>query len=1318
MSNSPSERSSSPELASAIMGDEMTDDAQQFQQIIRDRRYEREDIQKKAFTKWINNRLAEKSSTPPVTDLFQDLRDGVILLQLLEVLTGNECKRENGKMRVHHIENVNKVIAILNEHGIKLLSISSNDIVDGNPKLTLALIWSIIQYWQGKDVMKSAETDAEQTNIEKFLLAWCQEQTKGYKGVQVNDFTRSWQDGLAFNALIHRFRPDLFDYDDILQNASARNLDHAFSVAKNVFKIDRYLDVEDITSDYPDKKSILMYVMCLFQQLPSSNMIIEDKEKTETSTTTITDDNTPTETKSPEDVDDATLRSDDDSARLKIFQTNMTKILEWVLKLEGELDKLDRTISDDLKMIKEQFQNHEEFMVSLTQDQNQIGEILLDGNQLLTSAKIHLQSEEISEIKEQMKVLNDHWEALRSKSLERQAILHKALMKLQIEQIESFDGWLTKTEESISKDLNIVEQNLSGITRQYQQLAELQDELVSQQQITESLQNMIIVIDDSLSENLDPASKYSSTEIERKLLNLSERWAQICNFVQTRWIQLQEVKIEFEQIQTNLDKVEKWLTKKEDEINKIQSETDLSNQDSLMQQVNLLQQTESEMADIRQSILLLNSSLQVLSQHYDSSTANEYKNLSEQINTFEERWTKLIDNLELCSTLLKSTNSKSDSDLIQNKITTTVEETTTTTTSYDNPDDSEAQKQKTDNENIAKLEFDVSARKYIDWIDSIERILSEKVSNSAEQQNIIQEVKTKYVSYDDQFKSLIQTGIAITKELKDANEDSNEHEIAVRTLENRWQELNQLIINYEKDVELLKFNEELEALTKARNEYQIWIDSTSSNDELQVKLTGFQAYNERLTNLKRMADHFDGNSIQRTDEFLRSWDETHSRLRERSIPIEHMQQQSSGTTTSNVTSFRQTGVSSSSSSVPASPNRAEMNEHSISSTTTAGTTNLGPSIGENGSVFTLTNIYTFGGSDANSTHGLSDDKYRVKSFVEVFNQPSSEQDTEYQRHYRETQTKSYTRKIRTSATDTYEYDQNGNYPNHYETTGPSSSSSSKYVHEQITSSGTGNLSSLPSTFIDIQTKLRLWLEHVEQSLLNDKVRILDIHATNAKKKVYKDLLDQTFEQEHNLEILNETAREYYSKLTLDVSRRLQGELTNYQERLYDIKMFLSERLAKYNRLDKTLSDFESGIEEVKLWIRNAQPRLASSDTSSRGLENQLGRNQVLQHEIREMQVIINRLNKDVIDLTQDADENLARRLRDEMNHLNESWSHIVSSTKVYSQNIQDTLKRNKVLQEEVRELDDWILDRERASFIDDGLIFHQDQLRERLEQYQ
>ena len=47
---------------------------------------EREDIQKKTFTKWINARLSIHSQ--PITDLFDDLRDGTRLLTLLEILTG------------------------------------------------------------------------------------------------------------------------------------------------------------------------------------------------------------------------------------------------------------------------------------------------------------------------------------------------------------------------------------------------------------------------------------------------------------------------------------------------------------------------------------------------------------------------------------------------------------------------------------------------------------------------------------------------------------------------------------------------------------------------------------------------------------------------------------------------------------------------------------------------------------------------------------------------------------------------------------------------------------------------------------------------------------------------------------------------------------------------------------------------------------------------------------------------------------------------------------------------------------------------------
>lgn len=70
-----------------------------------------------------------------------------------------------------------------------------------------------------------------------------------------------------------------------------------------------------------------------------------------------------------------------------------------------------------------------------------------------------------------------------------------------------------------------------------------------------------------------------------------------------------------------------------------------------------------------------------------------------------------------------------------------------------------------------------------------------------------------------------------------ANEDSNEHETFIATLEYRWQKLQKQIETREIELEKTKFNDEIEELIKARNEYQIWLDATPASDsqtELQV----------------------------------------------------------------------------------------------------------------------------------------------------------------------------------------------------------------------------------------------------------------------------------------------------------------------------------------------------------------------------------------------------------------------------------------------------------------------------------------------------
>lgn len=107
-------------------------------------------------------------------------------------------------MRVHHINNVNKALQVLSENGVKLLNISSEDIVGGNPKLTLGLVWIVALCFDGQKLVTS---DAA-SGLEKNLLRWVRQYTDKYQ-FEVKEFTTSWTNGLAFLYILHGFGVDL-----------------------------------------------------------------------------------------------------------------------------------------------------------------------------------------------------------------------------------------------------------------------------------------------------------------------------------------------------------------------------------------------------------------------------------------------------------------------------------------------------------------------------------------------------------------------------------------------------------------------------------------------------------------------------------------------------------------------------------------------------------------------------------------------------------------------------------------------------------------------------------------------------------------------------------------------------------------------------------------------------------------------------------------------------------------------------------------------------------------------------------------------------
>ncbi|OQR66860.1 hypothetical protein BIW11_13882, partial [Tropilaelaps mercedesae] len=93
-------------------------------------------------------RIRQQEASRRVDDLFEDLKDGHSLLSLLEVLSGEYLPREKGRMRFHQLQNVESVLNFLRAKNVKTVNIRPEDIVDGNPKLTLGLIWTIILHFQ------------------------------------------------------------------------------------------------------------------------------------------------------------------------------------------------------------------------------------------------------------------------------------------------------------------------------------------------------------------------------------------------------------------------------------------------------------------------------------------------------------------------------------------------------------------------------------------------------------------------------------------------------------------------------------------------------------------------------------------------------------------------------------------------------------------------------------------------------------------------------------------------------------------------------------------------------------------------------------------------------------------------------------------------------------------------------------------------------------------------------------------------------------------------------------------------------------------
>ncbi|XP_056332724.1 calmin [Danio aesculapii] len=264
---------------------------------------EREVVQKRTFTRWMNLHLEKCNPRMEVKDLFRDIQDGKMLMALLDELSGSKLLHgfKPSSHRIFRLNNIAKVLAFLEERNVKLVSIDATDIADGNPSIVLGLIWNIILFFQIKEltgniksqfpsssslssIPTSSDSDTSHSStptderkptvaprghgkVIKTLLQWVQRRTRKY-GVAVQDFGKSWTSGLAFLAVIKSIDPSLVDMRRAFLRTPRENIEEAFRTAHYSLGIPKLLEPEDVMLNPPDEQSIMTYVSQFLEHFP------------------------------------------------------------------------------------------------------------------------------------------------------------------------------------------------------------------------------------------------------------------------------------------------------------------------------------------------------------------------------------------------------------------------------------------------------------------------------------------------------------------------------------------------------------------------------------------------------------------------------------------------------------------------------------------------------------------------------------------------------------------------------------------------------------------------------------------------------------------------------------------------------------------------------------------------------------------------------------------------------------------------------------------------------------------------------------------
>uniref|UniRef100_A0A8C4YNN5 Filamin B n=1 Tax=Gopherus evgoodei TaxID=1825980 RepID=A0A8C4YNN5_9SAUR len=218
-------------------------------------------IQQNTFTRWCNEHL--RCVNKRIGNLQSDLSDGLRLIALLEVLSQKHMYRkyhQRPTFRQMQLENVSVALEFLERESIKLVSIDSKAIVDGNLKLILGLVWTLILHYSiSMPVWEDeGDDDAKKQTPKQRLLGWIQNKIPY---LPITNFNQNWQDGKALGALVDSCAPGLCpDWETWDPKKPVDNAREAMQQADDWLGVPQVITPEEIIHPSVDEHSVMTYL--------------------------------------------------------------------------------------------------------------------------------------------------------------------------------------------------------------------------------------------------------------------------------------------------------------------------------------------------------------------------------------------------------------------------------------------------------------------------------------------------------------------------------------------------------------------------------------------------------------------------------------------------------------------------------------------------------------------------------------------------------------------------------------------------------------------------------------------------------------------------------------------------------------------------------------------------------------------------------------------------------------------------------------------------------------------------------------------------